>query len=632
MSENNEWDSFLSKKSEYLDEKYRGNYKKKIGIKFALFIAFAFLVYLARPFFHDLFYSIRYNPTFLAVGLIMIPTFFALWFTPNIAKSVDVDPNEYPLFGAVTSIGIKIGAFLVLALVSSIIFGLGILIAPALFLCIIITAIYVAIKYNVGSLDAGNMKLAIGSLFILTILTSVIFIVGVSSAVEQREMANDVMDDSEAVEEFPSVNEENPRIVPREVDNVQATGSVSYRQHQLGTNDIARGENGELMWSYPIEPEGFRNTIFENQRGIVISDMTEMEDRMLDTHDETEFDVGEGMIFWRSSDWNLKKTEYWSEYNDDSIDFIHDGEPKMAYSKTGHEWRVELLWGFLPVPYTVPVWDGVAIVHADGDIDHLEPEEARESEVLEGQRLYPFDVTEQYMDSLRYREGIINQMPVIGAHEGQIGQSEMPSGAGNSQLFLIDLEDERFTYIMAMEPYGEDTAGLDEVWFIDSRTGEYTYFETGSYTLLGPDRATGIVRSEDTRTEWGSQFEVVEPVPTVIDGDLWWHTKVVPTDNIDVARNVFVDTRGGNAVETDMTEDVVEFIAGEIGSENLSEVDEIDVEEPTEEDESEESEGDSDVSSDTAYIITVTDDDGNVIDEIEVSEDEEVNIEAAFEE
>jgi|APHM01.1.fsa_nt_gi hypothetical protein len=127
------------------------------------------------------------------------------------------------------------------------------------------------------------------------------------------------------------------------------------------------------------------------------------------------------------------------------------------------------------------------------------------------------------------------------------------------------------SYVMAMEPNGRNTRGLDEVWFFNAETGESQFFGTGDDTLLGPQRAMGIVRSEDTRTDWvagsqSGQFQVVEPVPVVIDGELWWHSKVVPVDQTDVTRNVFVSASGGTAVELSKTTAVVEFMTGKISS------------------------------------------------------------------
>ncbi|ESS09709.1 MAG: hypothetical protein A07HN63_00515, partial [uncultured archaeon A07HN63] len=143
----------------------------------------------------------------------------------------------------------------------------------------------------------------------------------------------------------------------------------------------------------------------------------------------------------------------------------------------------------------------------------------------------------------------------------EVEVASLPAGTGNSQPFVIDLAGEQMHYVMTMEPYGSDTRGLDEVWLIDAATGEYRFFGSDGETLTGPERAMGIVRSADSQTGWGDNFRVVEPVPVFLNDQLWWHSKVVPIDNTDISRSVFVSASTEEAVELGDTEAVREFVA-----------------------------------------------------------------------
>jgi len=446
----------------------------------------------------------------------------------------------------------------------------------------------------------------VGVLFVLALLVSV-----PTGALEQRTLAERTMADATEVAEFPQANPDNPRVVPREVSDVSTRGSVSYRQHRLGASDIARQEDGSLAWSYPIEPDGFRNEVVENQRGVLVADMTQLDERPTRAV-ETEFRYGQGMFLHRSADWNLKATDYVTRYDDDAVEFVHDGRPYMYYAKTGHEWELA------PLPHTVPVWDGGALVHPNGTIDHLSPAQAREHPVLEGQRLYPLTLTRAEMGALGYRNGIVNQLPVVGAHEGEIEVARLPPATDNRQPFVIDLQGERLSYVTAMEPYGEDTRGLDEVWFADAETGAYTYFATGEETLTGPERAMGIARSADSRTNWGEDFVVEEPVPVTVEGDLWWQVKVAPTDFTDVARNVFVNTDTGDTLELRTDDAVRSFVAGE-------DVLNRSTESSTDADRGRDSGGEDGV----LYVVVITDEDGNVVYRRPVESGQEARIEPA---
>ncbi len=452
---------------------------------------------------------------------------------------------------------------------------------------------------NLDGSQGKKLRLFVTIVAILGIVAILISIP--AGMLEQRTLAQQTMDDATEVEEFPQANPENPRVVPRQVADITTRGSVSYRQHRLGTSDIARTEDGRLAWSYAIEPDGFRNRVVENQRGVLVTDMTRMDDRSIEVYEEG-FVYGEGMILHRSADWNLKKTDYLSKYDDDAVEFSHDGRPYMYYSKTGHEWHL------LPFPHTTPTWDGGALVHPDGTIEHLSPDEAREHPILEGQRLYPMTLTRDEMRSLGYRNGIINQLPIVGAHEDEIEVARLPADADNTQPFVIDLEGERMSYVTAMEPYGADTRGLDEVWFADAETGTYQYFGTGDETLTGPERAMGIARSADSRTNWGQNFVVTEPVPVTVDGDLWWHIKVTPTDYTDVTRNVFVNADTGRTIEIRDDDEVRDFVAGTVTEDDLEPIDEEDPDR------------------DVIYYILVTDDSGEVLERIPVARGQETTI------
>lgn len=528
----------------------------KRGVVFGII---AVLVYLFRPLFHPVFYDMLYSPGALIFWTLTLLGIVVLWFSPPFDTqnsltsailaelSEDTDREEIN-----SSAVIKFSMLAGLVIVALIIAGI----------------------YSVPA-----------------------------SALEERTLAQQTMAGGDAVETFPEMNEENARIAPRPVADTQTRGSVSYRQYRLGTSDIARMPDGRLAWSYPIQPDGPRNMLFENQQGVLLSDMTRMEDREIQAFDDTEFAIGEGMFLHRGSEWNLRKTDFWAKYHDDAIEFVHDGKPYMAYPKTGHEWHLG------PIPHTTPTWEGVALLHPDGTIDHLSPEEARQSEILEGQRLYPLYNTERQMESLGYREGIINQMGTIGSHENEVEVADLPPGAGNEQPFVIDLDGERMAYVTALEPYGSDTRGLDEVWFIDSRTGKPTFFESNEQTLTGPERAMGIVRSADSRTAWGDNFRVIEPIPVFVDGQLWWHSKVVPTDNTDITRNVFVNSDTEEAISLRSTETVKEFLAGE----DVDPSGDVDTE-PADSEEN------------IDYYIVIEDADGNVIERIPVEPGEDPSV------
>jgi hypothetical protein len=476
-----------------------------------------------------------------------------------------------------------------------------------------------------NSKSSAKVKMEIlGGWFVIALVIATVMLT-MAGMFQSVSHADQTMDRAQTVEELPPMDAENPRIAPRSVAERQTRGSVSYRKYQLGEASIVRGENGSLKWSFPAEPQGIRNSVVEEQDGIVTTDITKMSGREIKTGERTDMVYGEGMTVGfsknglenRNVEWKMKKGDYWTTYKDTGRAFFDDGEPYMYYPKTGHE----IQW--LPVPHRTVTWDGGALVHANGTIEHLSPAEARSHEVLEGQPLYPYHNTRVRLGDIGYREGIVNAWI---EHQNQVERAELPSGAGNEQPFTIDQEEGGMTYVTTMEPYGEDTRALDEVWFTDARTGNFTVYETGSESLIGPERAMDIARGTDTRTNWGEDFSVVEPVPVVINGELWWHSKVVTGQGTDVTRNIFVHASAddGRTAQLYTTEGAVSLLDGE-GLSTANSVDDA-PDSGSGADSASTNPGGSTGEDDVGYVLVVTDENGDVVETVPVEDGESFDV------
>jgi hypothetical protein len=173
-------------------------------------------------------------------------------------------------------------------------------------------------------------------------------------------------------------------------------------------------------------------------------------------------------------------------------------------------------------------------------------------------------VSERYADSLNYRNGTLNQLPVIGSSQGVIGPASMPSGTGNSHPFILDMEGERLSYIYAMGPAGSGS-GLAEVWLFDSRTGTPRQFQARE-TLKGPERAVDKARSAMLEVSWvgagdgkDGNARVLEPVVTVVEGELWWHLKAAEAGEGLLLENANIFVRAG---ETESDEQEIATLGG----------------------------------------------------------------------
>lgn len=365
-----------------------------------------------------------------------------------------------------------------------------------------------------------------------------------------EHIAGEVQQDVTELSELPDTDTDTPRILPASVAEQYAQNSLQFPRHSIAQGDIAFVD-GVPHWSYSLQPDGFVNTFVGKQAGAVFVDMTTQEKRVSVT--EQEFACGQGQQVTDSVLWQLRKSEYAVSYQDPFV-LEHDGSLYMAVPYVRHEYQFRAT----PIPqvYSVPRFGGVAIVDTDCDIGHLSPEEARSSDVLEGQRYYPYDLARLRVEAMQYQHGILNKWFT---HRDQLEIAPVP-GENNDQPFTVTTGD-GITYVVAAEPWG-NAAGIYQIWTIDARTGVMARFKTDIQSaMLGPRKAANYVQQDNPRVNWGS-MSPSEPLPVVRNGTLYWEIRVVPDSGAGVTYTAFVNADTGNVVRYRGDEQIRAFVSG----------------------------------------------------------------------
>lgn len=368
---------------------------------------------------------------------------------------------------------------------------------------------------------------------------------GVGGLFAGEELGTNTMRDASVASELSEGDADRPRVVPQSVADRYASNTLNFPQYQITGSDITV-YNGTPYWSYALSPDGMWNHFTKKQHGTVMVDMTEQ-------NTETEVVTGDvekgiGTAFYNSHAWQIRKNgEYLVDYEDPFM-VVHEGEQYVAVPYT----KPEFHW--LPVPYTTPEWGGVVLVDSDGDVEDLSPSDARSHEVLEGQKLYPFSLARQKVAATKYRNGVLNTFT---SHEDEVEVAPVP-GENNDQPFAV-LTENGPEYVVAVEPYGE-AQGLKEVWTIDGRTGDYRRYSPNA-SLFGPRKATDYVRQAARTTDW-NRFTPSEPIPVVVDGQLYWEVRVIPDDSSGIAYIAFVNAESSDVTEVERTAAVKAFVRG----------------------------------------------------------------------
>ena len=393
-------------------------------------------------------------------------------------------------------------------------------------------------RRHFGSLASGQFGFVV---FVLVLVAGA----GLTGFLAGEDIGKSTMDRAVTAENLSETDPAKPRVVTKSVASRYASNTLNFPQYRIEGGDITV-RNGTPYWSYALAPDGTYNHYTKRQHGTVLVDMTQ-QNAEVDTV-VGDLNKGVGPAFYNNYRFAmLKQANYLVEYGDPFM-VVHENDQYIAVPYT----KPEFHW--LPLPYTTPEWGGVVLVGPDGSIEDLSPAEARDHSVLEEQKLYPFELAREKVAATKYRNGIVNTFT---SHEDEIEVAPVP-GEGNDQPFLV-FTNEGPEYVVAVEPYGQ-AQGLKEVWTIDGRTGEYEVYSP-SRSLFGARKATDYVRQAARTTDW-NRFTPSEPIPVVIDDQLYWEVRVVPSDSSGIAYIAFVNAQSSDVHEVSTTAEVTAFLEG----------------------------------------------------------------------
>ena len=378
-------------------------------------------------------------------------------------------------------------------------------------------------------------------LFILFILAGTI-----SGILPQLHIVNELQ--YETIVDLPE-NTEDVRLMPLEVAERFSRDSLQLSQFRLGNENIAF-VNNSLAWSFPLVPDGGILTYILENKGIVYVDATTQERTSNIVFQDMQ--VGEGMQIFDNLYWNLYNEKYFIDLDDPYYTVTPEGDIVTAISVISYTFHQN--FGLV---YTVPRYGGVLLVHTDGEIEFLEPEAALESEVLENNRLYPENLARYYVETFKFDKGVINRFFI---HEDQIEIRDV--SFTNRQPFLMDTK-EGLKWFISAEP-ASASRGIFKIFLVDARTGAVQVKALDiDETLTGPIKARDFVRRSNPTVDW-NVFRIVEPLPFVKDGTLYWKVVVIPSDAAGIAFQAFVNSKTNEVTSLDTDSQILSFIKEDV--------------------------------------------------------------------
>jgi hypothetical protein len=356
------------------------------------------------------------------------------------------------------------------------------------------------------------------------------------------------------IQELPAVDPKYIRTTPMKVADKYATDAIQYPQHTPYVPPDVTMINGTPYWAYTLIPNGMVNEYNLKAAGAVFVDMSTI-DKRVEIKDQ-DLKIAPGLAITDEIYWNILMKNYWVDC-ERPMTIVYEYSIYIAVPYIEYETHFAF-----PVWYTVPVWGGVFVVDPEGNINDLSPEEARESLILKGQKIFPEKLVLTYMESQKYWKAKTDgywggAMNVWFDHKEEIEITDV-SSQGNQQPFLLNTVD-GLKWTISTEPWGAAN-GIFRIYLLDARTGDISY-KKYSGTEIGPVNACDYAKKNHPEVDW-SQFHVVEPIPVTPDGILYWEVRVVPDDGSGISYVAFVDPKTGATVEFTKDKEIVAFLRG----------------------------------------------------------------------
>jgi hypothetical protein len=420
------------------------------------------------------------------------------------------------------------------------------------FLMVVGGTVLAAYLWNIGDKDPAKIVAVVAAIAALAYLFA-------SAPLRDLRYLDSI--GAEEIKEMPETT--GLRFLPYDVAARFGLNTQDEPTMMLGDFEPLSNGEGGIDWVAPRVPNGLYNSLVNNQDGVMVIQPDGSAEIIRE-----EFKRGEGMALYRNVGWQLKREKFFAHHTNQY--YVLDGEELLGV--------VPYISYRFSFPVMVPKWGGVLVVHPDGEIENLSPQEAIQDGRFEGERLYPEQLARKVGDVWKYRNGYWNtwfahedeaQIPQINTPEDQ-NAATLEGTSTNQMPFLIPTE-EGPQWFLAAEPYGRSFSMYQGI-YVDGHSGEVAYFkpDTGS-ALIGVNKALDYAQATFPNYQWGQNAVILEPRPVVKGETLYWMSTITNADKAGVNQTVMVNaSEQGEVTVLETYEDVVAFVEGEDAGETVN--------------------------------------------------------------
>ena len=328
------------------------------------------------------------------------------------------------------------------------------------------------------------------------------------------------------------------RILPKEVAEQLATSGYNSSTSRLAQVHIVRDADGKISWTFGQVPNGTWRKYTAKTQGVATLDAeSTARDLQLATED---FEISTNVRWTDDLKWQAYKRHFFTDVAETVYVVTATGEPVIIAPYV----RYAGFW------VKVPELAGVYVVHADGTVEDLPPEEAEKRPfIVQSGRMFPEALARRIQESYQYKGGILNR---LFTHKDQ---TQIADTGSNHQPYLMDFGEEGTKWVSTAQPYGKAQA-TNAIFLTDTITGQTEVWHVpDGQAYTGNSKVLDIVRALSMpgitfagADDSGGKFEVVEPRPIIVDSQLQFMVSVIPDSKTTVTKTVIVDANDNKAV------------------------------------------------------------------------------------
>jgi hypothetical protein len=275
-----------------------------------------------------------------------------------------------------------------------------------------------------------------------------------------------------------------------------------------------------LAYAALITPAGLLQTFAMKNPGFMVlddsSDGEQTPERRLRRVDDPQ-QIGPDMAWFDGLELVLARTDFFAAYDTPHYLALDSSRPdKLTVAVP------KIKFGLL---FRLPYWGGVVLVHSDGHVEDLTPDQALRDHRLKQQWIYPVRLARHYVHLQNYGAGWGPLTPFVRVP----GRLEIESLPGDNQFpFLTRAADGKTYFVTATKGVGS-AQGLYRMYFVDSHSGKGSFYEFRSHEVAyGPGaglaRITNIPGYQWRTREGHGTMIAAEPVYVLRpkDGELYW--------------------------------------------------------------------------------------------------------------